>query len=424
MPVDVEGDLDAGVPPIPREWETKKMSCPHLDYLDLMSRRLDSSETPDESATLAVTRPLVPVEYDVMPPAPGRSFGPYEIVAPIGAGGMGEVFKARDTRLDRIVALKTSRDQFTERFTREARVIAALNHPHIAALYDVGPDFLVMEFVEGETLRGPLPMARALLYARQILEALDAAHRKGIVHRDLKPANIMVSKNGVKLLDFGLARMEPAGPLGEQTATMAMSAEGTIAGTLHYMSPEQLQGKKAGARSDIFAFGLVLYEMLTGRRAFEGDNAASVISAIMTADPPPVRELQPVTPPALERILEQCLAKDPDERWQTAADLRRALDLAGAWPGAAQPAPSARRFRWWLPATAFAIGVLITGAAFRLAGPRLPEPWTFRTLTYAGRSYRPSLSPDGKQVAFIWSGDKDKQFDLHVQLVSGGNPLP
>src|SRR6266850_2096574 len=165
-----------------------------------------------------------------MPAAEGRNFGPYEIVEPIGEGGMGQVFKARDRRLDRIVALKTSRDQFSDLFANEARAIAALNHPHIATLYDVGPDYLVMEFVEGETLRGPLPIPRALQYARQILEALEAAHRRGIVHRDLKPANIMVSKNGVKLLDFGLAKMTPLGPLGENTATMAVSVTGTLSG--------------------------------------------------------------------------------------------------------------------------------------------------------------------------------------------------
>src|SRR5260370_838125 len=222
-----------------------------------------------------------------MSSGPGSNFGPYEAIALIGEGGMGQVFKARDTRLDRIVALKTSRAQFSDRFAGEARATAALNHPHIAALYDVGPDYLVMEFVEGETLRGPLPVARALLYGGQILEALEAAHRKGIVHRDLKPANIMVAKMGVKLLDFGLAQMKTPGPVGDQTASMALSSEGAIAGTLQYMSPEQRQGKEADPRSDIFAFGLVFYEMLNGRRAFSGDIAASIISAILTAALPP-----------------------------------------------------------------------------------------------------------------------------------------
>ena len=192
-----------------------------------------------------------------------------------------------------------------------------------------------MEFVEGETLRGPLPLARALLYAGQILEALEAAHRKGIVHRDLKPANVMVSKSGVKLLDFGLAQVKAPVTAGDQTATMALSTEGTIAGTLQYMSPEQLQGKEADGRSDIFAFGLTFYEMLTGRRAFDGDNAASVISAIMTAEPPALPQQQLAVPPALDRVLRMCIAKDPDDRWQSASDVRRALQLVDATPESA-----------------------------------------------------------------------------------------
>src|SRR5258707_7274909 len=218
-----------------------------------------------------------------MSSGPERSFGPYSVITLIGEGGMGQVFKARDTRLDRIVALKTSHAQFSDRFAHEARAIAALNHPHIATLYDVGPDYLVMEFVEGETLRGPLPISRVLQYARQILEALEAAHRRGIVHRDLKPAKIMIAKNGVKLLDFGLAKVTPLGPLGDTTATMAVSVEGTLAGTLQYMSPEQLQGKQADARGDIFSFGLLLYEMISGNLAFEASNAAGIISAVLIA---------------------------------------------------------------------------------------------------------------------------------------------
>ena len=356
-----------------------------------------------------------------------RRFGPYEVISLLGEGGMGQVYKARDTRLDRIVALKTSRAQFTDRFAREARATAALNHPHIATLYDVGPDYLVMEFVEGETLRGPLPVARALVYAGQILEALEAAHRKGIVHRDLKPANIMVAKSGIKLLDFGLAQMKAPTPAGDQTATMALSTEGTIAGTLQYMSPEQLQGKEADARSDIFSFGLVLYEMLAGHRAFEGDNAASVISAIMTAEPAPLPQAQLAAHPAVERVLHQCIAKDPDERWQSAADIRRALQLIETAPVAADVGAGATReaprFRWtWLAAAALC-GALITAAVFRQAGPKPPEPWTFRPITYSGQAFVPSLSPDGKQVAFIWNGEKNQGFDLYVQLVNGGNPL-
>jgi Tol biopolymer transport system component/predicted Ser/Thr protein kinase len=358
-----------------------------------------------------------------MSTGPDRSFGPYSVITLIGEGGMGQVFKARDTRLDRIVALKTSHAQFSDRFAQEARAIAALNHPHIAALYDVGPDYLVMEFVEGETLRGPLPPARALLYAAQILEALEAAHRKGIVHRDLKPANILVAKLGVKLLDFGLAQMKTPGLIGDQTTTMALSAEGAIAGTLQYMSPEQLQGKPADARSDIFAFGLVFYEMLTGRRAFDGDNAASVISAIMTAEPPALPQEQLATSPALERVLKQCLAKDPDDRWQSASDVRRALELVDTAPLHTQAAPARARFSWGWIAVAAATGALITAAVFRMAAPKPPEPWTLRPITYSGLAFVPALSPDGKQAAFIWRAENSQTNDLYLQLVNGGNPL-
>src|SRR5205823_7515378 len=193
--------------------------------------------------------------------------------------------------------------------------------------------------------------ARALLYAGKILDALEAAHRKGIVHRDLKPANIMVSKSGVKLLDFGLAQQKAPPTMGDQTATMALSTEGTIAGTLQYMSPEQLQGKEADARSDIFAFGLTFYEMLTGRRAFDGDNAASVISAIMTAEPPALPQQQRAVPPALDRVLRMCIAKDPDDRWQSASDVRRALQLVDVTPESAEAAPRPKRFPWgWMAA--------------------------------------------------------------------------
>src|SRR5215469_278077 len=218
----------------------------------------------------------------------GTKLGPYEILAPLGAGGMGEVYKARDTRLNRIVAVKQSGDRFSDRFAREALAVAALNHPHICTLYDVGPDYLVMEYVEGQPLKGPLPVERAVEYARQILDALDAAHRIGIVHRDLKPANILVSKNAVKLLDFGLAKAERAKAISaaEETVTETITQEGTILGTLQYMAPEQLQGKETDARSDLFSFGCVLYEM-TGKRAFEGESAPSVIAAVLEREPAP-----------------------------------------------------------------------------------------------------------------------------------------
>src|SRR2546426_6056995 len=219
---------------------------------------------------------------------PGSRLGPYEVLALIGAGGMGEVWKARDTRLDRIVAIKVAREQFSERFEREARAVAAMNHPNICQLHDVGPNYLVMEFVEGPPLQGPLPVEKAVEYAGQILDALDAAHRKGITHRDLKPANILVTKQGIKLLDFGLAKQ--SAPLAQDGATLtqALTSQGQIVGTLQYMAPEQLQGKETDARSDLFAFGCVLYEMLTGKRAFAGDSAASVIAAILEREPEPL----------------------------------------------------------------------------------------------------------------------------------------
>ena len=229
-----------------------------------------------------------------MPLSARDKLGPYEILAPIGAGGMGEVYKARDTRLNRIVAIKVSKEQFSERFEQEARAVAALNHPHICQLYDVGPNYLVMEFVEGAPLKGPLPIEKTVEYAAQILDALDAAHQKGITHRDLKPANILVTKQGIKLLDFGLAKQ--AVRLSENDATKALTDQGQIVGTLQYMSPEQLQGKEVDARSDLFSFGCVLYELLTGKRAFDGTSAASVIAAILEREPAPLEIAQTAGP--------------------------------------------------------------------------------------------------------------------------------
>ena len=257
----------------------------------------------------------------------GDKLGPYEILAPLGEGGMGQVWKARDTRLDRIVALKVSKREFTERFEREARAISALNHPHICQLYDVGPNYLVMEFAEGDPLLSqrklrPLPLEKALEYSRQILDALDHAHRHKITHRDLKPANIMITRQGVKLLDFGLAKLE-TGPLQEtdETITQTLTRQGQIVGTLPYMSPEQLLGKAVDARSDIFSFGAVLYEMLSGERAFEGSSPASLIAAVLEQQPARLE----LSPP-LDRVIRACLEKDPEQRMQAAQDAKRALD--------------------------------------------------------------------------------------------------
>src|SRR5246127_4793777 len=272
----------------------------------------------------------------------GTQLGPYEILSAIGAGGMGEVYRARDTRLERIVAVKilpdhlADRSELRERFEREARTIASLNHPHICTLFDIGQqdgiDYLVMEYLEGETLarrlqKSPLPLEQVLQYAIEIADALDKAHRKGVTHRDLKPGNIMLTKSGTKLLDFGLAKLkQEVAPANVQlsqlpTANDPLTAQGTIVGTLQYMAPEQLEGKEVDARTDIFAFGVVVYEMATGKKAFEGKSQASVIGAILETDPPLMSSLQPMTPPALDRVVKTCLAKEPDGRWQTASDL-------------------------------------------------------------------------------------------------------
>jgi serine/threonine protein kinase len=273
----------------------------------------------------------------------GSRLGPYEVLSAIGAGGMGEVYRAKDTRLDRIVAIKVLADHLSdksdlrERFEREAKTIASVNHPHICTLYDVGhqddTDFLVMEHLEGETLaarllNGPLPLDQVLCYAIEIADALDKAHRKGITHRDLKPGNIMLTKSGTKLLDFGLAKLTQAasatsGPLSQLPTADAVTAQGTILGTLQYMAPEQVEGKtdQIDARTDIFAFGVVVYEMATGKKAFEGKSQASLMAKILEIDPTPMSSLAPMTPPALERVVKRCLAKDPDDRWQSARDL-------------------------------------------------------------------------------------------------------
>jgi serine/threonine protein kinase len=267
----------------------------------------------------------------------GTKLGPYEILSSIGEGGMGEVWKARDSRLDRVVAIKVSKKEFSERFEREARAVAALNHHHICTLHDVGPNYLVFEYVEGEPLKGPLPLERALEYAAQICDALDAAHSKKIAHRDLKPANILVTKQGVKLLDFGLAKIEKPAAIAQETVTMALTSQGQILGTLLYMSPEQLQGKEADSRSDIFSFGCVLYEMLTGKRAFDGASPASVIAAILERPVPSIAE---VAPAALDRLLKRCLEKDPDRRWQSASDLKWALENLRLAESGSQPRPA------------------------------------------------------------------------------------
>ena len=426
-----------------------------------------------------------------MPLTAGTRLGPYEIVAPLGAGGMGEVYKARDTRLDRAVALKVIQasvaadPEMRERFEREARAISALDHPHICMLYDVSREtpvggrppaavgatappesvsFLVMQFLEGETLadrlaragkplsdpsrpssgadsalsttsRGPIPFETALRYAAEISQALDAAHRRGIVHRDLKPGNVMLTRTGTKLLDFGLAKLSAPSDgvaFGDgATRTSPLTSQGAILGTLYYMSPEQLEGRPVDARSDIFAFGAVLFEMLSGRRAFDGQSQAGIIAAIIGADPPTLSTLADVrtTLPtaahrALDRLLRKCLAKDPEERWQSAADLADELQWINEERQRAVTDPSTAparmdvtadsRSRWrermWMAISGAAL-VALAGLAVwwypRAAPPAAPVAFTIAPPPGQALANGPgllSVSPDGRRVAFVTGG--------------------
>jgi eukaryotic-like serine/threonine-protein kinase len=363
----------------------------------------------------------------------GSRLGPYEITAPLGAGGMGEVYKARDTRLDRIVAIKILPDalaadpQFRDRFDREARTISQLDHPHICTVYDVGEHnrtaYLVMQYLEGETLadrlsRSALPIDQALQVAMQIADALVTAHKAGIVHRDLKPGNIMLTRGGAKLLDFGLAKTTPVatgGGLSMSLTTPAATAQGTILGTFQYMAPEQLEGHEADARTDIFAFGAVVYEMLTGKKAFEGKSHATLIAAIIGRDPPPISAVHPLTPPAVDRVVQKCLRKDADQRWQTARDLLDELKWIAEGGTAVTPVGANVRNPWieraaWITGAA---GVLIalfsvlrpasapaTGDVVRLS--ILPPDKTLfpgQSIATVGAPQL-ALSPDGRAIVF------------------------
>ena len=290
------------------------------------------------------------------PLAVGQRLGPYEVTNVLGSGGMGRVYRALDTRLGRTVALKVISDsggidvEARDRFLVEARAIASLNDPHICALHDVGregdTDFLVMEYVEGETLaarlaRGALPLRAALEYAVQLADALSRAHRQGIVHRDLKPGNVMLTKSGVKLLDFGLARLAEAST--GSVAAEQTNAAGAVAGTLPYMAPEQLRGLGADSRTDLFAFGAVLYEMITGARAFHGDTEDATARAVLEHDPPALSSVKPEVQPSLDQLVGRCLAKEPDERWQSAADLAAGLRLVSG------PASRVGQVQWTAP---------------------------------------------------------------------------
>ena len=406
-----------------------------------------------ESATGVLDRPALEVAAGLLRAdatlPPGTELGPYRITQIIGGGGMGHVYRATDTRLHRTVAIKVLRNelatdaQFRERFEREAKAIAALAHPHICTLYDVrtedGVDFLVLEYLEGETLaarlaKGALPFAEALRHAIEIADALAAAHRSGVVHRDLKPANIVLTKAGAKLLDFGLAKnvTSPIRAVGEAATFMAAdaTAQGTILGTVQYMSPEQLAGRPADSRSDIFALGAVVYEMLTGRKAFVGTSPATVIGAILKDDPPPLDTSQPHTPALLDHVIRRCLAKDPDERWQTAADLARELQwIANAGSGREPSSWSAsvgrRRSGIVAARVAGAAAALMLGAALavlaymatrspdrepavtRFSAP-LPNGVTLAGLTTRGGNAVAvsalAISRDGRRIAFVVEG--------------------
>ena len=357
----------------------------------------------------------------------GTRLGPYEITALIGAGGMGEVYRATDTRLDRTVAIKVlpehlaSDPQRRERFEREARAVSSLNHPHICTLHDIGEQdgvhYLVMEMVEGETLqqrleKGRLPLDQALEYAIQIADALDKAHRQGVVHRDLKPGNIMITKSaGVKLLDFGLAKLKgdvagvsPLSQMPTQDPSAPLTAEGTIIGTLQYMAPEQLEGKEADARTDIFAFGAVVHEMVTGRKAFEGASPASLIAAILEHEPRPMAELQSVTPPALDRLVKRFLAKDPENRWQTARDIVIELNQI---PDQTQTVTSGKADRRGIK-VAWSVAAVATLVAVLLLLGRVFAPQTEDRLVafsipteIEGRTNDVTVSPDGSKVAYL-----------------------
>ncbi len=381
----------------------------------------------------------------------GTRLGPYEIQSSLGAGGMGEVYRARDTRLERIVAVKILPSHLSEnpeakqRFDQEARTISSVNHPNICTLYDVGhqngTDYLVMEYLEGDTLadrlrKGPLSIEQVLRYAIDICEGLDKAHRCGVIHRDLKPGNIMLTKAGAKLMDFGLAKASVANAAAASNLTVTTStppgshpltAQGTVVGTFQYMSPEQVEGKQADARSDIFALGAVLYEMTTGQRAFEGKTPASAMAAVLEREPAPITSLQPLTPPAFERLVKSCLAKDPDDRWQTAHDVK--LQLRQIFEGGSQitssaavvVAPRKRTSKpaWIVAAVLAVVAALAVFFLYQAEQKQLPvlrveiNPPDKMQFNLSGDHGGPAtISPDGRYLVFSAYGSGGAQLYL------------
>jgi serine/threonine-protein kinase len=334
-----------------------------------------------------------------MPLSPGDKLGPYEILAPIGAGGMGDVYKARDTRLDRIVAVKVSKEQFSERFEREARAVGALNHPNIGTLYDVGPNYLVMEYVEGEPLKASPSVDRAMQYALQIADGVAAAHSKGIVHRDLKPGNILVTPDGrVKILDFGLATLQSVAPT-DATLTRGITGAGTAVGTVGYMSPEQARGETVDARSDLWSIGVIFYELLTGVRPFEGTTQAVIFEGILSKTPVPPSARNPKIPPEWERIVSRLLEKDRATRYQSAQDLLADLKRVNRDSSSGTSLPLATRRRGW-PKYALAVGAgLIVLAAviayFLLRRPAAIDSLAILPFTNASHSADADYLSDG-----------------------------
>ena len=360
-----------------------------------------------------------------MPLANGDRLGPYEILALIGKGGMGEVYRARDGRLDREVAIKVSTEQFSERFDREARAIAALNHPNICQLYDVGPNYLVMELVEGVEPKGPLSLDEALALARQIAAALDAAHEKGITHRDLKPANIKVKADGtVKVLDFGLAKMPEARPEAGITMTMSATEAGMILGTAAYMSPEQAAGKPVDKRADIWAYGVVLWEMLTGERLFAGETISHTLAAVLKDEPDWNR-----VPVKVRRLLQRCLQKDPKKRLRDIMDGMALLDEDLAREIARPSAAARSRWPWVVAAAACLMAATLAFVHFREKAPARPEVARFQIRLPDKVAFTPgstpALSPDGRHLAFTAFGPEGRP-GLWVQDLDAleARPLP
>jgi serine/threonine protein kinase len=448
----------------------------HTQDDPLLRREIESLLAAHESAGqfLSAPAPGPPGEPAVSPSEPGHpvpqtrlatgtSLGAFTILEPLGAGGMGEVYRARDTRLDRQVAIKvlsSERDAAPgsrERFEREARAISRLSHPRICTVHDVGVaemsgsdvPYLVMELLDGETLaariaRGPLSIGQSLAYAIDIADALIAAHSQRIVHRDLKPANVMLTSTGVKLLDFGLAQLRMPEPAGLNAAPVSsvsgLTSAGLVMGTLPYTSPEQLRGEKVDTRTDIFAFGALLYEMLTGKRPFKADSQAGLIAAVLEHDAPPVTDRQPLTPPNLDRIVQKCLAKNPDDRWQTARDLKSELvwvrdgreDIRRARTSVVRAAP----WRQWRQLIAVAIPTLATLmlaiALWRASSAPTPRRDVTRlslNLPAGVTLYIPingtsiAIAPDGSRIAFI-GVNQQGQSSLFIHTLDTGKTAP